>query len=567
MWNKGLVGKSNGKNVDDTLVPNYEKYTSSSSTMHISPETTMHDAPPPSLSLRQTIEQGKAVNLHFADEDKGRPIYPLVIIGKGALLHHRRGRGRAGPFPTSVIEGRYLREFKAICDELAAIGKPISNQYKVFWLLNGLGSGYEEFVTSMLTRPPTMQYGEVVALLHAHETMRALHAEEAVTNHHSAFVVHQNQQPRTYNKNNRCHFNSAGRGFPQANNNMSRNSQNKGDPKKDKQYANPYKGMTCQIFNKPNHVALNCRHRFNQAFEAEDVPTALASLKISDGQDQTWFANTGASNHIMDNPVSQLTSDMPYPVMFDANGFVIKNQVNNKMVATGTRGLTYSPLSTNAGPPGPFPCSTVGVDVEHGEGGGPDTPTISLVDSSKEGLTVGGSTPSLSMEGGKGPTGPSHPFSLLPASCQTLSKFQPLRFHARSFSFKSASDSPDKAAVLLWLRASGENGCPIVYRHCRPLLFPQMVHGQKSSHRNLLYRRLLELRSEFLVKSIDYILLILKVPTLPLEMLQKKDRMEKTLDTIKANFNSVRTGRASPAILDRIEFYASMFLAMKTVSD
>ncbi|CAN6453707.1 unnamed protein product [Victoria cruziana] len=32
-----------------------------------------------------------------------------------------------------------------------------------------------------------------------------------------------------------------------------------------------------------------------------------------------------------------------------------------------------------------------------------------------------------------------------------------------------------------------------------------------------------------------------------------KDRMEKTLDTIKASFNSVRTGRASPAILDRIE--------------
>ncbi|XP_031488765.1 ribosome-recycling factor, chloroplastic [Nymphaea colorata] len=40
---------------------------------------------------------------------------------------------------------------------------------------------------------------------------------------------------------------------------------------------------------------------------------------------------------------------------------------------------------------------------------------------------------------------------------------------------------------------------------------------------------------------------------------EAKDRMEKTLDTIKANFNSVRTGRASPAILDRIEveYYGS----------
>ncbi|XP_042516488.1 ribosome-recycling factor, chloroplastic isoform X2 [Macadamia integrifolia] len=32
-----------------------------------------------------------------------------------------------------------------------------------------------------------------------------------------------------------------------------------------------------------------------------------------------------------------------------------------------------------------------------------------------------------------------------------------------------------------------------------------------------------------------------------------KERMEKTIETVRANFNAVRTGRANPAMLDRVE--------------
>eukprot|EP01018_Ginkgo_biloba_P032613 Gb_31542 [translate_table: standard] len=37
------------------------------------------------------------------------------------------------------------------------------------------------------------------------------------------------------------------------------------------------------------------------------------------------------------------------------------------------------------------------------------------------------------------------------------------------------------------------------------------------------------------------------------------DRMDKTLENIKSNFNAIRTGRASPALLDRVEveYYGS----------
>ena len=33
----------------------------------------------------------------------------------------------------------------------------------------------------------------------------------------------------------------------------------------------------------------------------------------------------------------------------------------------------------------------------------------------------------------------------------------------------------------------------------------------------------------------------------------QKGRMEKTIDTVRSNFNSIRTGRSNPAMLDKIE--------------
>lgn len=36
------------------------------------------------------------------------------------------------------------------------------------------------------------------------------------------------------------------------------------------------------------------------------------------------------------------------------------------------------------------------------------------------------------------------------------------------------------------------------------------------------------------------------------------ERMEKTLESVRSNFNTVRTGRASPSLLDRIEVRGSL---------
>ncbi|KAF3772532.1 hypothetical protein EJ110_NYTH57686, partial [Nymphaea thermarum] len=60
----------------------------------------------------------------------------------------------------SLAISDYICGFKKICDELAAIGKPIEDHSKVFWLLSGLGQEYESFTTTMM-KPPTPSYIDV----------------------------------------------------------------------------------------------------------------------------------------------------------------------------------------------------------------------------------------------------------------------------------------------------------------------------------------------------------------------------------------------------------------------
>jgi hypothetical protein len=53
------------------------------------------------------------------------------------------------------------------------------------------------------------------------------------------------------------------------------------------------KKLVCQICNKRNHTALKCFNRFNHSFTPEDVPQALAAMKIVDTQDGDWFPISG----------------------------------------------------------------------------------------------------------------------------------------------------------------------------------------------------------------------------------------------------------------------------------
>jgi len=66
----------------------------------------------------------------------------------------------------------YLREFKSICDNLAAIKEPVSDQDKVFQFAYGLGPRYETFHVAMLTKPPYPSFSQFLLALQGHEQIQ-----------------------------------------------------------------------------------------------------------------------------------------------------------------------------------------------------------------------------------------------------------------------------------------------------------------------------------------------------------------------------------------------------------
>jgi ASC-1-like (ASCH) protein len=58
------------------------------------------------------------------------------------------------PKKDTILLGDYLKQFKSICDSLAAIQKPASDEDKNVQLSHCLGKKYDEFNATMLSKPP-----------------------------------------------------------------------------------------------------------------------------------------------------------------------------------------------------------------------------------------------------------------------------------------------------------------------------------------------------------------------------------------------------------------------------
>ncbi|KHN39729.1 hypothetical protein glysoja_044829, partial [Glycine soja] len=67
--------------------------------------------------------------------------------------------------------GEHIRTFQGLCDNLAAIGKPVPDKEKVFYLLTSLGHEYETFTKTML-KPPRPSYSELISQLQSHDQRR-----------------------------------------------------------------------------------------------------------------------------------------------------------------------------------------------------------------------------------------------------------------------------------------------------------------------------------------------------------------------------------------------------------
>ncbi|GAV58358.1 UBN2_2 domain-containing protein, partial [Cephalotus follicularis] len=187
----------------------------------------------------------------------------------------------------------HLNGFKSILDQLQSIEKPVSDQRKVFLLLTNLGPAYEAFVMTML-RPPVPSHSDFIPLLQSHE-LRNKTFRSDVPNQNMAFFTNTSQKNQKKRSNNNNSFNnsftSQGRGFTQsASCNTQPQTTEKGGGTTTNKDANQrntgHPPIKCQICDKTGHGALKCWSKFDHNYQATDVPQALATMQLRDGQDK-----------------------------------------------------------------------------------------------------------------------------------------------------------------------------------------------------------------------------------------------------------------------------------------
>ncbi|XP_075474740.1 uncharacterized protein LOC142505585 isoform X1 [Primulina tabacum] len=236
--------------------------------------------------------------------------------------------------------GEYLKEFKSICDNLAAIRKPVPDLEKVFQFARGLGSQYTNFQNAWLTKPPYPSFNQFVLALQGHEQTLSSQQEEEKTyiQHAQAFF---SQRGRGKN-GRRGRFNSRGIGFTPAGrysniqNTAVQQHQNTNQlprnfdrpPKMDIKHSNnsndPDK-VTCQICGKPNHLAIECWYRFDYSYQSDDLPQALAAINLNSENDPSFYVDSRATAHMTNDAVLQ--NESPYHKLYnrhpDYNGLQV----------------------------------------------------------------------------------------------------------------------------------------------------------------------------------------------------------------------------------------------------
>ncbi|GKV27558.1 hypothetical protein SLEP1_g36720 [Rubroshorea leprosula] len=271
----------------------------------------------------------------------------------------------------------FIRKFKGVCDRLAAIRKPLDDLDKVFHLSRVVGTRFQSYNLAVLSKAPYPTFNQYIAGLQNND--RDLQVAEQESKDKTladaqVFVAQRGrgQRGRGYGGRN---FNSQGRGFVQAGNyDYNWSSNNKG---------------TITNNNSTSQVMAQ-KDRFDHAYQSEELPQALTALTLMKDKDPNYYIDTGASDHMTSDSgkfyfkrpyygnqkvltgdgtplnishvgstsvgalnlnnvlvvpelkknlisVSKFTDENPCIFEFSSDGFVIKDQVTQVVLAKGTR--------------------------------------------------------------------------------------------------------------------------------------------------------------------------------------------------------------------------------------
>jgi hypothetical protein len=186
----------------------------------------------------------------------------------------------------------YFHKFTGLIATLAAIDKPLTEEEQISFLLAGLGSEFESFITTVQMRTDLMSIEALYGHLLSHE-LRIAHAQPKVdlslagahfaSRGHSGSRGNRGGRFSNPSQSGRASFSSSqrtNRGRPRGRG----SSQNNSRP-------------TCQVCGKFGHMALNCYHRFDNSYSSEPNMQALLATPCTP-VDDNWYADSGATHHL-----------------------------------------------------------------------------------------------------------------------------------------------------------------------------------------------------------------------------------------------------------------------------
>ncbi|KAJ0912617.1 putative retrotransposon Copia-like protein [Helianthus annuus] len=122
-------------------------------------------------AMSETIGHTSALQVWQALENA----YSHVSIERMHTLRDSLSKIQKGSSPVS----EYGRRFKALCDQLAAIGHPVNEEDKRHWFLCGLGASFETFSTAQRTVHPAPLFRDLLAHAENHEIfLQTLHGTQ-----------------------------------------------------------------------------------------------------------------------------------------------------------------------------------------------------------------------------------------------------------------------------------------------------------------------------------------------------------------------------------------------------
>jgi len=255
------------------------------------------------------------------------------------------------PKPESTSLGDYLIHFKSICDNLAAIEKPISDEDKTVQLSHCIVKKYDVFVTTMLSKPPFPTFSQFIIALQGYDMRYGSVTNEKKEGFNpNPNLVYFGQRNGGRGCGSNCgryegsFFNSRGHGFALANqaptqygrgfthgtnwssgpfhnnNTVGQSVQQKGHPtqsnssRQNPQQFHSNSAPQCQICGRTRHITVKCWYRYDYSYDTnENLTQAFVATTVSDPHDTdpNWYTDTGANSH-MTSDLGNLDDPQPY---------------------------------------------------------------------------------------------------------------------------------------------------------------------------------------------------------------------------------------------------------------